>query len=113
MVNHALNPYNDMLGQVVGYTDTGLNRNTVLESTMDNFLLQSLLSETGAQIAFSNGWRYGAPIPPGKITLNNNIIPVNPPVSTVELSGKEIWMMMEENLEHLFSRDPYNQRGGY
>ena len=115
MVRHALNPFNDMLGQVVGYTDTGLNRNTVLESTMDNFLLQSLLSETGAQIAFSNGWRYGAPIPPGKIILNDlyNIIPVNPPVSTVELSGKEIWMMMEENLEHLFSRDPYNQRGGY
>ena len=82
---------------------------------MDNFLLKSLLSETGAQIAFSNGWRYGAPIPPGKITLNDlyNIIPVNPPVSTVELTGKEIWMMMEENLEHLFSKDPYNQMGGY
>ena len=115
LVKHVLNPYNDKLNQVVGYTDTGLNRNTVLESTMDNFLLQSLLKETGAQIAFSNGWRYGAPIPPGKVTLNDlyNIIPTNPPVSTVELTGKEIWMMMEENLEHLFSRDPYNQMGGY
>ncbi len=115
LVKHVLNPYKDKLSQVVGYTDTGLNRNTVMESTMDNFLLQSLLKETGAQIAFSNGWRYGAPIPPGKITLNDlyNIIPVNPPVSTVELTGKEIWMMMEENLEHSFSRYPYNQMGGY
>lgn len=115
MVNKVLSPYKDKLNQVVGYTDTGLNRNTVLESTMDNFLLKSLLRETDAQIAFSNGWRYGAPIPPGKITLNDlyNIIPVNPPVSTVELTGKEIWMMLEENLEHLFSRDPYNQMGGY
>lgn len=115
IVNQVLNPYKDKLNQVVGYTDTNLNRNTVLESTMDNFLLKSLLRETDAQIAFSNGWRYGAPIPCGKITLNDlyNIIPVNPPVSTVELTGKEIWMMMEENLEHLFSRDPYNQMGGY
>ncbi len=115
IVNHVLNPYKDKLSQVAGYTDTGLNRNTVLESTMDNFLLKSLLYETGAQIAFSNGWRYGAPIPPGKITFNDlyNIIPVNPPISTVELTGEEIWMMMEENLEHLFSRDPYNQMGGY
>lgn len=115
LVNQVLNPYNDELSQVVGYTDTGLNRNTVLESTMDNFLLKSLLKETDAQIAFSNGWRYGAPIPPGQMTLNDlyNIIPVNPPVSTVELTGKEIWTMMEENLEHLFSRDPYNQMGGY
>jgi len=115
LVNQVLYPYKDELSQVVGYTDTGLNRNTVLESTMDNFLLKSLLKETDAQIAFSNGWRYGAPIPPGEIILNDlyNIIPVNPPVSTVELTGKEIWTMMEENLEHLFSRDPYNQMGGY
>ena len=115
LVKHVLDPYNDKLSQLVGCTNTGLNRNTVLESTMDNFLLKSLLKETGAKIAFSNGWRYGAPIPPGKVTLNDlyNIIPVNPPVSTVELSGKEIWIMMEENLEHLFSRDPYNQMGGY
>ena len=115
IINQILNPYQDILSQVMGYTKTGLNRNTVLESTMDNFLLKSLLAETGAQLAFSNGWRYGAPIPPGKITLNDlyNIIPVNPPVSTVELTGKEIWMMMEENLEHLFSNDPYNQMGGY
>ncbi len=115
LVNQVLNPYKDELDQVVGYTDTGLNRNTVLEATMDNFLLKSLLRETSTQIAFSNGWRYGAPIPPGQVTLNDlyNIIPVNPPVSTVELTGKEIWTMMEENLEHLFSRDPYNQMGGY
>lgn len=115
IVNQALSSYRDDLSQLMGYTQTALNRNTVLESTMDNFLLKSLLAETDAQLAFSNGWRYGAPIPPGKITLNDlyNIIPVNPPVSTVKLSGREIWMMMEENLEHTFSRDPYKQMGGY
>ena len=115
LVNHINEPFQEMLNQVVGYTDTALNRNTVLESTMDNFLLKSILAETGAQIAFSNGWRYGAPAPVGKITLNDlyNIIPVNPPVSTVEITGIEIWAMMEENLEHTFSRNPYNQMGGY
>ncbi len=115
MVKQVMDPYRDELSQVVGYTDTGLNRNTVLESTMDNFLLESVLSYTDAQIAFSNGWRYGAPIPSGKITLNDlyNIIPANPPVSTIELTGKEIWIMMEENLEHLLSKDPYKQMGGY
>lgn len=115
LVNHIMEPYKDKLNCIVGHTATGLNRNTVMEATMDNFLLQSLVDLTGAQIAFSNGWRYGAPIPPGPITLNDlwNIIPVNPPVSTVNLTGKEIWAMMEENLEHTFSRDPYMQMGGY
>ncbi|MCL4294837.1 MAG: 5'-nucleotidase C-terminal domain-containing protein [Anaerolineae bacterium] len=114
-VDEALKPYREELSRVVGHTVIALNRNTMLEATMDNLLLQSLLHQTGAQIAFSNGWRYGAPVPPGPITMNDlwNIIPVNPPVSTVELSGDEVWAMLEENLEHTFARDPYQQMGGY
>jgi len=115
LVDQALAPNRDELSQVVGHTGTALNRYTVLEATMDNLLLQSLLDLTGAQMAFSNGWRYGAPIPPGPVTLNDlwNIIPVNPPVSTCNLTGDELWAMMEENLERTFSRDPYQQMGGY
>ena len=115
LVEHALAPYKKELAEVVGETDTALNRGTTLETTMDNFMLQALLESTGAQLAFSNGWRYGAPIVPGSITLNDlyNIIPMNPPVSTIELSGEEIREMLEENLERTFSCYPYNQMGGY
>jgi S-sulfosulfanyl-L-cysteine sulfohydrolase len=58
---------------------------------MDNFLLQALLESTGAQLAFSNGWRFGAPIIPGEVTVNDlyNMIPMNPPISTIELTGCE------------------------
>jgi len=115
LVEQALEPHGAELARVVGRTATALNRYTVLEATMDNLLLQSLLDLTGAQMAFSNGWRYGAPIVPGPITMNDlwNIIPVNPPVSICELTGDELWTMMEENLERTFSRDPYRQMGGY
>jgi S-sulfosulfanyl-L-cysteine sulfohydrolase len=115
LIRQALAPYKNELSEVVGETATALNRGTTLESTMDNFLLQTLLESTGAQLAFSNGWRYGAPIVPGKITLNElyNIIPMNPPVSTVELTGEELRTMLEENLERTFSCDPYQQMGGY
>ncbi len=115
LVNQALAPYTKQLSEVVGETATALNRGTSLETTMDNFLLQALLESTGAQLAFSNGWRYGVPIVPGNITLNDlyNIIPMNPPVSTVEISGEELREMLEENLERTFSCDPYRQMGGY
>ena len=115
LVKHTLAPYKNELAEVVGETATALNRGTTMETTMDNFLLQALLESTGAQLAFSNGWRYGAPIVPGDITLNDlyNIIPMNPPVSTIELTGEEIKAMLEENLERTFSCDPYNQMGGY
>jgi 2',3'-cyclic-nucleotide 2'-phosphodiesterase (5'-nucleotidase family) len=39
--------------------------------------------------------------------------PMNPPVSTVEITGAELREMLEENLEHTFSREPFNQMGGY
>ena len=115
LIWHALAPYSNELTEVVGETATALNRGTTMETTMDNFLLQALLESTGAQLAFSNGWRYGAPIVPGNITLNDlyNIIPMNPPVSTIELAGEEIREMLEENLERTFSCDAYNQMGGY
>jgi 2',3'-cyclic-nucleotide 2'-phosphodiesterase (5'-nucleotidase family) len=115
LVEKVMDPHRERLSRVVGETRTGLNRNTVLEATMDNFLLQALIDVTGAQMAFSNGWRYGAPVPPGPLTANDlwNIIPVNPPVSTVEITGRELRAMMEENLERTFARDPYDQMGGY
>lgn len=115
LIDKIQKPYHQYLNKNVGYTEIGLNRNTVLESTMDNFLLKSLLNIEDAQLAFSNGWRYGAPVAPGNITMNDlwNITPVNPSLSTVELEGWEIWQMMEENLERTFSTDPYKQMGGY
>jgi 2',3'-cyclic-nucleotide 2'-phosphodiesterase (5'-nucleotidase family) len=115
LIHQALAPYHDELSAVVGETATALSRATMFETTMDNFLLQSLLESTGAQVAFSNGWRFGAPIIPGSVTLNDlyNMIPMNPPVSTVELTGDEIFAMLEENLERTFARDPYGQMGGY
>ena len=115
LIRDALAPYQAELSTVVGETATALNRATMLEATMDNFLLQALLESTGAQLAFSNGWRFGAPIIPGEVTVNDlyNMIPMNPPISTVELTGEEIVVMLEENLDRTFARDPYDQMGGY
>jgi 2',3'-cyclic-nucleotide 2'-phosphodiesterase (5'-nucleotidase family) len=115
MVNNTLEPHRDMLKKVAGRTKTALNRYTVMEASMDNLLLQALIDVSGTELAFSNGWRYGAPIPPGPITVNDlwNIIPTNPPISLCEMTGAELWEMMEENLEHTFSRYPYQQMGGY
>lgn len=99
----------------VGYTKVGLNRATMLESTADLLLLDAMRSITGTQLAFVNGWRYGAPIPPGVITLGAlyNLAPMNPEITTVKLNGDEILTMIEENLERTFSRDPFGQMGGY
>ena len=115
MVDDIYEPHREMLAEKVGETETDLNRYTTLEATMDNFLLDAIAETAGTEIAFSNGWRYGAPVPKGDITVNDlwNIIPTNPPISLVEMTGAEMWEMMEENLERTFSSDAYKQMGGF
>lgn len=115
IVDAVLAPFRSTLFEVIGTTRIGLHRNTALETTMDNLLLNAIADVAGENLAFSNGWRYGAPVPPGPITLNDlwNMIPTNPQISTVELIGDELWTMMEENLERTFAADPYQQMGGY
>ncbi|MCX6216784.1 5'-nucleotidase C-terminal domain-containing protein [Spirosoma sp.] len=115
LVEQALDPFRSKLAEVVGQTLHALDRSTCLEATMDNLLLQSMLETTGADMAFSNGWRYGAPIAPGPITMGQlyNITPMDPVISLVELTGTEIWQMLEDNLEKTFSIDAYQQVGGY
>lgn len=115
MVDAVLAPHRELLGAVVGYTHVDLHRNTILEATMNNLLFDAIAEAAETTIAFSNGWRYGAPVPQGPITRNDlwNMIPTNPPVSTVDMTGEELWTMMEDNLERSFSANPYEQMGGY
>lgn len=115
MVETVLAPHRLFLDKVVGSTGTLLHRNTMLGAPMDQFLLCAIAEAADTKIAFSNGWRYGAPIPPGPITINDlwNIIPTDPPVSTVEMKGEELFQMIEENLENVFAADPFKQIGGY
>ncbi|MBI0537002.1 bifunctional metallophosphatase/5'-nucleotidase [Roseomonas sp. KE2513] len=115
LVDQALAPHRTMLGEQIGQTQVALHRNTMFQTPMDALLLDAVAEAAGTQIAFSNGWRYGAPVPPGPITVGDlwNIIPPNPPVSVVELTGAELFAMMEENLHRTFASDPYEQMGGY
>lgn len=115
LVETAMATTRPLQAQVVGRTDAALHRATALDAPMDDLLLAAIARAAGTRIAFSNGWRYGAPIPPGPVALNDlwNIVPTNPPVSVVDLTGAEILRLLEANLESTFSADPFGQRGGY
>jgi len=115
LVESLMKPFREELDEVVGTISPALNRATMLESSADTFLLQSILAVTNAEVAFSNGWRFGAPIPEGTITVNDlyNLTPMDPEISLVQLTGHELIEMIEENLERTFSRDPMQQMGGY
>lgn len=115
MVHDIMQPYREIEKDEKGKTSGILHRYSTLASTMDDFLLSAIKDAADAEIAFSNGWRYGIPIAEGPISTWNlyNIIPMNPVISTVEISGEEIIELLEANLEKTFSDNAMNQMGGY
>ena len=114
-VSRHLRPFRAAEEEIVGHTELLLHRGTTLSAPADDFLTAAVAHAAGTSIAFSNGWRYGAPIAPGPVTRMAiwNLVPHDPPVSQVQLSGAEIAEMLEDNLEAVFARDPWRQRGGY
>lgn len=115
IVSEIMEPFQHLKKEITGKTPVILHRYNTIASSIDDLLLTSMLSVTNAEIAFSNGWRYGVPIAAGAISRWDlyNIIPMNPVVSTVKLKGNEIKQILEENLERTFSNEPLQQMGGY
>lgn len=114
-VDSVLQPYRNKLAEVIGVTATPLHRMTVLEAPMDKLITDAYQELTGAEVAFSHGWRYGPPVPAGEVTMGDlwQIIPTDPEVFTALLTGDEIRDLLEDSLESVFAADPMQQKGGY
>jgi sulfur-oxidizing protein SoxB len=115
IVAEILQPYEQERNTIVGETKSILHRMTLNEAPMDRLITDAYLDAYDCDLAFSHGWRYGTPIEPGRITEYDlhTIIPTNPEMFTMEMSGSRLIMALEKNLEMVFSRDPFKQKGGY
>lgn len=114
-IDDIMVPYRSLQKQIIGKTDHILHRYNAFSSSMDNLLLRAISKAAGVDIVFSNGWRYGAPIDKGDITIWDlyNMVPMNPCITIVQLTGQEIIDLLEENFERTFSANPMQQMGGY
>jgi len=115
VVDDALRPFAGARANAIGHTACALHRYSMFESTMDNLLLDATAAAAATTVALSNGWRYGAPIPAGPLSEWDiwNMVPANPPVSVVTLTGRQLRQLLEQNLQATFACDPWEQRGGY
>ncbi|MBA3049609.1 metallophosphoesterase, partial [Brevundimonas sp.] len=71
LVRAALAPEGETMARVIGRTAIPLHRYAMASAPMDDVLLAAVAGAAGTEIAFSNGWRYGAPVAPGPVTLGD------------------------------------------
>lgn len=115
VVDKSLAPYRDRMSKRVGITETLLMRYDVLETTADDFITDAIRSAAKADIGFSNGFRFGPPVPPKTMTEADlwNFLPMDARMKTGWITGKELRAYLENELERVFSKDPWKLSGGW
>ena len=109
-------PYRARLEERLAVTEGLLYRRGNFNGTWDQLLLDALLQQKGAEIAFSPGFRWGSTLLPGDAITFEHLMDqtaITYPYSTLnELSGEQIKTILEDVADNLFNADPYLQQGG-
>ena len=115
LIDEATAPYKEELGEIVGHSSSVLARHNVIETTLDHLLADALRDVTGTEIALSNGFRFGNPLPPGPIRESDlwNFYPVVTQLKTGKVTGAQIHAFWERELENVFATDATQRFGGW
>jgi sulfur-oxidizing protein SoxB len=109
-------PFADKLAAKLAVTEGLLYRRGNFNGTADQLILDGLMAEKDAEIAFSPGFRWGTTLLPGQpITfehLMDQTAITYPYVTVNELTGTTIKAILEDVADNLFNPDPYYQQGG-
>ncbi|CAM3658264.1 thiosulfohydrolase SoxB [Polynucleobacter antarcticus] len=109
-------PYEAKLNEKLATTDGLLYRRGNFNGSFDQLILDGLMAQKNAEIAFSPGFRWGTSLLPGQAITRENLMDqtaITYPYTTVtNMSGETIKTILEDVADNLFNPDPYYQQGG-
>lgn len=109
-------PHESRLAEKLAVTEGLLYRRGNFNGSFDQLILDGLMAEKDAEIAFSPGFRWGTSLLPGQdITMEHLLdqTAITYPWTTVTMmTGETIKAILEDVADNLFNPDPYYQQGG-
>ena len=109
-------PYETKLNEKLASTEGLLYRRGNFNGSFDQLILDGLMTQKNAEIAFSPGFRWGTSLLPGQAITRENLLDqtaITYPFTTVSnMSGETIKTILEDVADNLFNPDPYYQQGG-
>ncbi len=109
-------PFEANLAEKLAVTDTLLYRRGNFNGSFDQLILNGLMAQKNAEIAFSPGFRWGTSLLPGQTITMENLLDqtaITYPYTTVSnMTGATIKNVLEDVADNLFNPDPYYQQGG-
>jgi len=114
-------PFTAEIEKVVGYSKVPLYRYFVIENTIDTLILDALSWKVSADIVLSNGFRFcpprSTPNADGLIPITEgyifDMLPVDARVRTGKVSGAELRVWLEKELNNVFAKDASKRFGGW
>jgi sulfur-oxidizing protein SoxB len=109
-------PHVSRLAEPLAITEGLLYRRGNFNGTFDQLLVEALMAEKDAEIAFSPGFRWGTALLPGEVITYEHLLEQTaityPSVTVNTYSGETIKAILEDVADNLFNPDPYYQQGG-
>ncbi len=115
LVDTELKPYRERMQRVLGTSESRILRYDVLETSADNLISDALRDAVGTDIGLTNGFRFAPPIAAGAVTEADlwNLLPMDARIKTGWVTGQELKLYLERELEMVFARDPWRLSGGW
>ena len=115
LVNRSLAPHRPRMAKQAGRTRIVLMRYDLLETTADDFIANSVRETAKTDIGFTNGFRFGVPVPPEAITEADlwNLLPMDARMKRGWITGKELRDYLEHELEMVYAKSPLKLNGGW
>jgi sulfur-oxidizing protein SoxB len=109
-------PFETRLAEVLAVNEDLLYRRGNFNGSFDQLILDGLMAELDAPIAFSPGFRWGTTLLPGEPITAERLMDqtaITYPYTTVTtMTGEAIKTVLEDVADNLFNPDPYYQQGG-
>ena len=109
-------PYLDKLSEPLAITEGVLYRRGNFNGTFDQLIVDALIDEKGADIAFSPGFRWGTSLLPNSTIQMEHLLDQTATTysysTLTEMKGEMIKTILEDVADNLFNPDPYYQQGG-
>jgi sulfur-oxidizing protein SoxB len=116
LIQSMRKPFEAKLQEPLAKTDTLLYRRGNFNGSFDQLILDGLMAQKNAEIAFSPGFRWGTSLLPGQTITMEHLMDqtaITYPYTTVNMmTGEMIKTILEDVADNLFNPDPYYQQGG-
>jgi sulfur-oxidizing protein SoxB len=109
-------PFEAKLSQKLAVADELLYRRGTFNGTFDQIIVDALMAQQDAEIAFSPGFRWGTNILPGEAITMDDVMSLTsttyPEVTSGPMTGAALKEILEDIADNRFNDDPYMQQGG-